>query len=618
MPEIHALPEEVVRCIAAGEVVERPASVVKELVENAVDAGAKRITLRCSGAGSKLVEVIDNGSGMSPEDIAMAHQNFSTSKITTADDLFRISTYGFRGEALASIAAVSTIEIISSSRSGGEGWAAAVEGMSTVRSSPAPHEKGTTVRVQNLFYNTPARKKFLKSDLSERKKILETFLSFVLVIPEIEFHYLDDGEHVVDLLPAASWRERVAAVLGASTMKHMVAVQSKSGPLRIGGFASLPTYTRSNRANQFVYVNRRFVREKTISHAITDAYRNVIPAKRFPVLVLAVDIPFEEVDVNVHPRKLEVRIKNERYAHEAVRSALKSALSAKSESEMIVSFPGQDFSGEGAGRSASERAKRSVRPQPPTAEDEHARYGDLKVITLKERIKDAYTDYMVRRGQMDFNPQLSLRVEDVTRKEPGEADDWKERFLGEESLFWQFNNAYIFIQVRGGVVIIDQHAAHERVIFDTCKRNLEREVQVSQQILFPIHLELSLGELEIFRSSKDIFAKIGFDLEPFGGKSILVRGYPQGLKNWDEGKLLLQIFDDLLHDKAPGNDHTEKVLASFACRSAVKAGKKLTVDEMRLLADQLFASENPYSCPHGRPTIQRISLEEIERWFQRR
>jgi DNA mismatch repair protein MutL len=619
MARIHTLPEEVARCIAAGEVVERPASIVKELIENAIDAGARRITLECVGAGKKLIKVLDDGCGMSQEDVSLAFENFSTSKITLPEDLFNISTYGFRGEALASISSVSQTEITSSDQSQGEGWLMTVKAGKPVEHRPAPREKGTTVSVRDLFFNTPARRKFLKSDLSERRKILEAFLSFSLIHPQLEFHYLDDGEHVIDLLPAASWRERVAAILGASTMKHMVEVNSSHGPLRIHGYTSLPTYTRSNRANQFIYINNRYVKEKTMIHAVLHAYRNVIPAKRFPVIVLAIEIPFEDVDVNVHPRKLEVRIKNERFAHEALRSALKSALSGKAESGMSVSFSKASEDRPHPGGDDSQRKEDSGPQQPGEVPPQTSGYGDLKVIALKERIKDAYSGYMKRQpGTADPNPQLSLRTEDFVRREDNKEETWQERFLGEESLFWQFNNAYIFIQVHHGIVIIDQHAAHERVIFDTSKKQIEDEVRVSQQILFPIHLELSLGELEIFRTSKEIFQKIGFDLEPFGGKSILVRGYPQGLKNWNEGQLLLQIFDDLLHDSAPGENHTEKILASFACRSAVKAGKKLSIEEMRLLADQLFASENPYSCPHGRPTIQRLSLDELERWFQRR
>jgi DNA mismatch repair protein MutL len=221
-------------------------------------------------------------------------------------------------------------------------------------------------------------------------------------------------------------------------------------------------------------------------------------------------------------------------------------------------------------------------------------------------------------GPNPFNPPLSLKTEEATADAKEALEDWEKKGISDEGLFWQFNDSYIFIQVRGGIVIIDQHAAHERIIFDTARKQLEDQAPLSQQILFRIHLELSLRELEVFRTSKEVFKKLGFDLEPFGGTSILVRGYPQGLKNWEEGKLLLQIFDDILQERVPGDSVSDKVVASFACRSAIKAGKKLSLEEMKLLADQLFAVENPYSCPHGRPTIHRISLAEIEKWFQRK
>jgi DNA mismatch repair protein MutL len=221
-------------------------------------------------------------------------------------------------------------------------------------------------------------------------------------------------------------------------------------------------------------------------------------------------------------------------------------------------------------------------------------------------------------SRSDFEPQLSLQEGAGPKGDAPNAEIIDERIQGDEALFWQFNNSYIFIQVRGGIVVIDQHAAHERIIFDTSRKQLESEIPVSQQILFPITLELSIAELDVFKTSKDLFRKLGFHLEPFGGTSILVRGYPQGLKNWDEGRLLREMFDDLLKDNAPGHSHAEKIIASFACRSAVKAGQRLSIDEMKMLADQLFAVENPYSCPHGRPTIYRIALEDIERWFSRR
>ncbi|UCG52990.1 MAG: DNA mismatch repair endonuclease MutL [Candidatus Latescibacterota bacterium] len=618
MPKIVTLPEQVARQIAAGEVVERPASVVKELVENALDAGASWISIRTSGAGVRLVEVRDNGCGMSPEDVRLAPKNFSTSKINSAEDLFRIRSYGFRGEALASISAVARLDLVSSDRDGGEGWRVTVEGKSTLHSGPAPHEKGTTVRVENLFFNTPARKKFLKSDLTERRRILETILGFALVSPELEIHYSEQEKSVLDLVPTRTWRDRIGSIMGASTMKHMVHVSSEDASIRLEGFVSLPTHTRGNRNHQFYFVNGRLVREKTMIRAVQEAYRSVIPYKRFPVLVLSLEAPFEEVDVNVHPTKLEVRLGNERRVFELVRRAIKRSLTARSESTMGVSYTEAegDAPRSGVDRRAVEQPLQGSLdvgiPRPGGGVGEETEQ-------YKTRVRDAVESYLEGAAtRRDFGPQLSLQERVVEEPSTPRREAIGDQVQTEDALFWQFNNSYIFIQVRGGIVVIDQHAAHERIIFDTSKKQMESEIPVSQQILFPIALELSVAELEVFKTTRELFHKLGFNLEPFGGTSILVRGYPQGLKNWEEGRLLLQIFDDLLDKRVPGESHTDRIIASFACRSAVKAGQKLSVDEMKMLADQLFAVENPYSCPHGRPTIYRISLEDIERWFSRR
>jgi DNA mismatch repair protein MutL len=615
MTLIKTLPDDVARRIAAGEVVERPASVVKELLENAVDAGARSLTVVTAGAGETLIEVRDDGRGMSPDDVRMAPRNFSTSKIQDADDLQRVATYGFRGEALASISAVSRFEVISSDGESGEGWRLAIEGKDPVVDEPAPRERGTTVRVRDLFFNTPARKRFLKSAATERKRILETILSFALILPDVEIHFVDDGRHVLDLLPAPTWRERVAAVLGADAMKHMVEVDMSAGAMHVRGFASLPAYTRGNRNHQFFFVNQRSVREKTLVHSLQDAYRNVIPYKRFPVAVLSLEVPPEEVDVNVHPTKMEVRVERERELFGLIRRAIKGSLSSLSEASLEVS------AATGQPEAGATRESWSAEAAPPGL-FEHPRPETSNVIPLTDRVKDATEDYLRRlpasgASPSHPNPQLSLRAEDPSEETREAVESLRGRGLGDERLFWQLDNTFIFIQVRGGLIVIDQHAAHERVIFDNTLRQLEGTAPASQQILFSIHLELSLSELEVFRQSRDLFRQLGFDLEPFGGKSILVRGYPQGLKNWDEGRLLLQVFDDILQEKAPGDNLRDRVVASFACRSAIKAGQILSVEEMRLLADQLFAIENPYSCPHGRPTIHRLTTGEIARWFDR-
>jgi DNA mismatch repair protein MutL len=608
MPVIRTLPDDVARRIAAGEVVERPASVVKELFENAVDAGARSITVITVGGGESLIEVRDDGSGMAREDVELAPANFSTSKIHDADDLHRIATYGFRGEALASISAVSRFELISSDHDRGEGWKVRIEGKHAVESAPAPHARGTTVRVRDLFFNTPARKRFLKSSITERKRILETILAFALILPEVEIHYVDDGRHVLDLLPAPSWRERVAAVLGTGVMRHMVEVEAESGSLRVHGFVSLPSHTRGNRFSQFFFVNQRAVRERTLVHALQDAYRNVIPYKRYPVAVLSVTMSPEEVDVNVHPSKLEVRVRNERLVFATLRAAVKSALTSRSELAMAVGVAAGGAreaaaASGGAVRSRAEENAPVLFPQPSGG----------------ARIRDAFEDYMQRRPGAQPAQEKDAPAPPVpaARSAAGQ-DEARTAVPADDALYWQFNHAFIFIQVRGGVVVIDQHAAHERIIFDHSMRLLEDAAPPSQQILFSIPIELSLRELEVFRTSRQVFHKLGFTLEPFGGTSILVRGYPQGIKNWADGRLLLQIFDDIISDRMPGNTLNEKLIASYACRSAIKAGQRLSVEEMKLLADQLFASANPYSCPHGRPTIYRLSLDEIERWFHRR
>jgi DNA mismatch repair protein MutL len=617
MPVIRTLPDDVARRIAAGEVVERPASVIKELFENAVDAGARSITVMTVEGGESLIEVRDDGSGMSREDVELAPRNFSTSKITDADDLERIETYGFRGEALASISAVSRFELISSDSTNGEGWRIKIEGKEPVERGPAPHARGTTVRVQDLFFNTPARKRFLKSSLTERKRILETILAFALILPDVEIHYVDDGRHVLDLLPAPSWRERIAAVLGSTTMRQMVEVESTSGSMRVRGFVSLPSHTRGNRFSQFFFVNQRAVRERTLVHALQDSYRNVIPYKRYPVAVLSVEMPAADVDVNVHPGKLEVRVRNERVVFAAIRSAVKQALTARSEAALAVGM---------AGRAVEEPAAVAAGAMPW----EEASQGSMFQAPGSEaRIRDAFSDYQARRDALadEKRPAETAAAQvaswpPATLSAPGSEkavrDEAAPTVPTDDALYWQFNQTFIFIQVRGGVVVIDQHAAHERVIFDWSMRLIEDAAPPSQQILFSIPIELSLRELEVFKTSRAVFQKLGFTLEPFGGTSILVRGYPQGIKNWADGRLLLQIFDDILADRAPGNTLNEKLIASYACRSAIKAGQRLSVDEMKLLADQLFAVDNPYSCPHGRPTIYRLSLEEIGRWFHRR
>jgi len=469
MGKIKVLAEDVARQIAAGEVVERPASVVKELLENSLDAGARSVTIRTRGAGVKLIEVHDDGCGMGSDDVALAAESFATSKIERSSDLFRVQSYGFRGEALASISSVSRFELLSSERRNGEGWSVRTEGKAVVDNKPAAHERGTTVSVRELFFNTPARKKFLKSGTTERRRILETVLSFALIDPALEIHYSEDSKPVVDLVPAGSWRERVASILGSATMKHMVELKSDgSGPYRIRGFASLPTHTRANRNQQYLFVNRRLVKERTMIRAIMEAYRGVIPPKRFPVVVLSLEAPYAEVDVNVHPTKLEVRLNNPRRVFDVIHRGLKTALSGRSESSIGVNYAGAARSPEIVPAPLPPGGLEPAPSAPPNVENADAG-------SYQTQIKDAYSSYMKgHTPPVELNPQLSLQIARDKEDAPDAPQEpsMQDGIQSDGGLFWQFNNSFIFIQVRGGIVVIDQHAAHERIIYDTSKSQI--------------------------------------------------------------------------------------------------------------------------------------------------
>ena len=342
------------------------------------------------------------------------------------------------------------------------------------------------------------------------------------------------------------------------------------------------------------------------------------PYKRYPVAVLSLTMPPGEVDVNVHPSKLEVRVQNERAVFASVRQGIKSALTSKSENVLTVARAARAADDPGVVAPRAWMSPADAGSAPAATRTIAFASGLQEATGANERIRDAFADYVARRGALApaaealKEPELELAAVEAPAEAPPHIAPT------DDALYWQFNNTFIFIQVRGGVVVIDQHAAHERILFDRGMRQLEGSTPPSQQILFSIPIELSLRELEVFKTSRDVFTKLGFTLEPFGGTSILVRGYPQGVKNWAEGRLLLQIFDDMLADRAPGDTQTEKLVASYACRSAIKAGQRLSVDEMKLLADQLFAADHPYSCPHGRPTIHRLSVDEVSRWFHRR
>ena len=576
MDRIRKLSPETRGKIAAGEIVERPFNVVKELVENSLDASAERIVIKLEGGGKRSIVIDDDGTGIAAEDMERAVENFSTSKISDIDDLNTVRSLGFRGEALASINAVSRMTIRSIQEGTDVGreihWVAG----EIRKDVPFVRTSGTEIIVEDLFFNLPARKKFLSSDASETRRITSAIQGFALAWPQTAFVVRTNGRESLSF-PSGTLEDRVEMVLGASVMPHLKPFKKTDGRIDIIGYTSMPSMTKGNRSSQYIFVNGRAVKDRLIGHAVRQAYQSIIPGDRFPIVVLMLSIPPEMIDVNVHPAKAEVRFENERDIHRLVSSAIRETLADKTISfrEKVESVYKTIFPGYGS-------------------HDENA----------EDRISGA--EKAGEPGRSDWLFQESPQP--LFDKDSGEV-----RGQVSTGLYWQLHDSYIMIQIRGGMVIIDQHAAHERILYDTSRRNAGGEKPSVQSLLFPATLELSPDEFDKFEKITDMLPDLGFEAEPFGTRSIIIRGIPAGVRNWEDGKLLRSILSDL----GGGLPATDSILRSFACHSAIRAGEPLTLEEMESLTDQLFATEFPFTCPHGRPTMLRVEIRELERRFKR-
>jgi DNA mismatch repair protein MutL len=608
--KIRVLDNATIDRIAAGEVIERPASIIKELVENALDAGANKIAINLEEGGLTSLSVEDDGSGIPFDQLPLAFERHATSKIATAADIMQVGSFGFRGEALASIASVSRVKCVSRTAEESTGGLIAIEGSEMVRREPAPRNQGTTITVSDLFYNTPARRKFMKTAQAEKRAIMKLMTQLALAHREIRWLVKSDGDVSMDLQPAASLTDRARDLLGSSVMEHLARFSTEKGGFSIGGLASRPTWTRGNREQQFIFINRRPVENRALSQAIVQAYREVVPAGKFPVVIAFLQVPGGEVDVNVHPAKTEVRLLLEREIFGMLKNALQEGLSLKSSGEMRPwAGSGSDEIGTAAGTSANLAQ----------AQDDFLR-------SHFQRGASAGYEYKgVPEGQGELFGASAMRGPAVG-EDTGPLDDNLNHGSGggvplHSAPFWQLHRTYIVTQIRGGLVLIDQHNSHERILYNEAKKALADGGHVgsvpTQQLLFPAHLELSPGQIQAWQTHSGQLDAMGFTIEPFGGQSILVQGIPASLKNWNEGRLLLDILDDLAWDDKPSQENQVDLLASYACHAAVRAGEPLTVPEMQNLVDQLFATDTPLSCPHGRPTLIQFSLGELEKRFGR-
>ena len=606
MPKISILQDSVASQIAAGEVVERPSSIVKELVENAIDAGAKKIVVEVEGGGRALIRVIDDGEGMSHEDAQLAFKRHATSKLQRPDDLFSIATLGFRGEALPSIASVARVRLETQEPGTSTGTSIEIAGgdVVVVREDAFPH--GTQIVVEDVFYNVPARRKFLKSESYELSQVTRHCTHYALAFPAIHFVLKSGTFELLSAPPAASLRERIFQVFGADLLDEMVEYERRfsSAGLKLHVFTSRPQVQKYNRNSMYFFVNGRAVREKALFHAYTEAYRNVLPSGTFPVTMLYVEARPRDVDVNVHPAKTEVRFRRSSVVHDAVRDTVIEAL--RSDKTII-----------------------------PMGDDPKA--SAYAAPRFRSRVPDSWDSGAIAREPFEGSPAALTytgnRALDLTFEEAREtvgAGDGVEAapqaatpdfdlVRSRIHPLGQLRDSFIVASDESGLIVIDQHVAHERVLFEQYERQKAREQIDVQRLLTPILLELSPRQEALFESLTPELARNGFEVSPFGPRTIAVETAPAILKAGQVEKLLREVIDGLeREDQALDIDaFRAKIAATVACHAAIKINNPLDDVKMRWLVAELMKTDCPTVCPHGRPIIVRYDLKEIRKAFKR-
>jgi len=572
---IAILPEEVASAIAAGEVVERPVSVVKELVENALDASARSIEITVERGGSGLIEVVDDGIGIPRQEVPLAIARFATSKLRTAEDLFAIQTLGFRGEALSSIGAVSRFELISRAAEDGTGSRLIVEGghSSDLQSVGSP--QGTIVRVRDLFFNVPARKKFLKTETTERRRISALVTRYALAYPEVRFRLSQEGRDAFQSSGKGDRREILAAIYDVEKARELIAIPEISGtPFRIQGFISPPSIHRGNRRELTFFVNGRWVQDSSLSAAVVQAYHALLMVGRYPMAVLFLDLSPDAVDVNVHPAKAEVRFREQDVVFSVVQRVVRSTLLGQAPAPAI-----------GLGAS-------SIRGS--WEESDSSVHSDWQ---LAQRLVEAQE---VGGG---IRLQSALPVGSLPLL----------RAVG------QIGAAYLVAEGPDGLYLVDQHAAHERILFEALMQAFEQGQVEVQALLKPLVVTFPLEQSELIDQQFEVLQHIGLDVEPFGQRTYRLRAIPAMFVSADPEKILRSVVEDFEEDETPLAKETEAKLAARACkRAAIKAGQVLSMQEQQKLLRDLEGCRLPRTCPHGRPTMIHLSVEALERQFGRR
>ena len=606
MHKIKLLDEYTIQKIAAGEIIERPASVIKELVENSLDAKATNIVVEITNGGKDYIRVTDDGEGILDSDLDLAFKRHSTSKIETVEDLFKIVSFGFRGEALSSISAVAKVEVLTKTSYSLTGTQAFVENGEIISKKPVGCPKGTTMIVRDLFYNIPVRRGFLKSESNESSYIDDTLYRFALGNTDVSFKYIKDNKVIFNTSKNNSLISNIYSLLGKDFSNNLIKVDYKSKNAHIYGYISNNTLYRGNRKHQYLYVNKRHVRNKIITNLIEDKYKSLIPINKFPVFILFIDVDPSFVDVNIHPAKQEIKFLNQDEINNSLENMIFNALNNNIYIQKLT----------------FEREKKE-----PDYEELPLLFEknliDINVVDNNESYNYIYKDNEKNKDIKEFNIDVINQApkENVQIEEDLEPKSLKEpiNFLNSFRIIGVVFNTYILLEdiENEKLLIMDQHAAHERVMYERYKREFESEKIAIQNLLTPEILELSTWEVDIVNKNSKLLKDLGFIVEEFGQNSIILRGVPLLFGIPQAKNFFIEILDGLTKDLKSGYDIKLDKIMKIACSKAIKGGDRITDVEIEKLIEQLKNADNPYTCPHGRPTIIEITKKDIEKEFKR-
>lgn len=622
MQKIRILPENLANKIAAGEVVQRPSSVVKELIENSIDSGADEVIIYIKNGGKDLIQIVDNGEGMSEDDLLLAFEPHATSKIFELHDLEKIQTLGFRGEALPSIASVSMVEARSCQDDSQEGRQLIVRGGAIKTLEPMPMKRGSSIFVRKLFFNTPARRKFLKSANTEYRHVIETIRKFALGYPEVKFQFYSNDSEIFNL-KKNDLKNRIGELFTKNHITKLIPIDNSKDGISLNGFVGNLDLVRKKSVEQYLFVNDRLIVDRMMNSAVYSAYGSLIERGEFPFFVLKLNVNPEKIDVNVHPSKTEIKFQNEWRIYQFIKNSVSSKLGTiKDMIPQMSKFQQDDFTNNLYQNKNKQLGKfdkkafgtRNIQRNKPLSDKELQSQLSLQMTQKKQK----YIDEAFDKKNIDVDEKFSF--DDRVNRFKSSLDDMKN--IPKEvpySNLWQVHNKYILAQISSGVIVIDQHVAHERILFEQALKSFNDSLhRSSQQLLFPVSLELKPDDFSILLDILPPLQKLGFSMRKFGKNTIILEAVPSNIQKLSEEKIILEILDDYKENHNIDNPITHKVAASYACKAAIKAGEKLEIDEMQRLIDELFQTKNPYFCPHGRPVIVNLSLDELDKRFERK